>query len=153
VPQRVLFVCIGNSCRSQMAEGFALRYGKDVMAAESAGVAPAIDIARLTKEVMRDKAISLDDHVPKSIYDLEIQEFHLVVNMSGFPLKLPVPVRDWVVEDPIGQSQEVFEKVRDQIENLVMSLILELRNPRVEKAPEPPSRDRTPQSPRRLRRE
>ena len=43
-PQRVLFVCVGNACRSQMAEGFARAYGKDVMVPESAGLAPAMTV-------------------------------------------------------------------------------------------------------------
>ena len=52
-----------------------------------------------------------------------------MVNMSGFPLPddITVPTRDWIVQDPIGESYETYCKVRDQIEGLVMGLILELR--------------------------
>ena len=49
----MLFVCIGNACRSQMAEGFARSYGADVMEAHSAGLAPAVSVPSLTRQVMR----------------------------------------------------------------------------------------------------
>ena len=58
-PKRVLFLCIGNSCRSPMAEGFAKCYGSDVMQAESAGLAPAGIVQPLTKKVMEEKNINI----------------------------------------------------------------------------------------------
>ena len=57
--KRVLFLCIGNSCRSQMAEGFANRYGQDVMKVASAGFAPASIVQPLTRKVMEDKNINI----------------------------------------------------------------------------------------------
>ena len=67
---RVLYVCIGNSCRSQMAEGFAHKYGHDVMIAASAGLAPAIDVAQNTIRTMDEKDINVRDHFPKTIKQL-----------------------------------------------------------------------------------
>jgi arsenate reductase len=127
--QRVLFVCIGNSCRSQMAEGFARTYGSDVMVVASAGVAPALMVAADTRRAMNEKNISLDDHFPKSVEQLAKVHFDLIVNMSGveLPEAVTAPVRTWKVRDPIGTKYDIHCGVRDEIEKLVMDLILELR--------------------------
>lgn len=125
----VLFVCIGNSCRSQMAEGFARKYGSDVLAVWSAGLAPAPIIQPLTVEVMEQKNIDIRDQFPKSVHELELNAFDVIFNMSGVPLPAAVraEVRAWNVADPMTQSEEVYVRVRDQIEGLVMQYILELR--------------------------
>jgi arsenate reductase len=126
---RVLFVCIGNSCRSQMAEGFAKTYGGDVIAARSAGLSPATMIAPMTKQVLGEHNVRIDDHFPKGL-DIAMREpVDLVVNMSGHHLNLPgVNVIEWRVQDPIGMNEGVYRAVASQIEGLVMRLILDLRN-------------------------
>ena len=129
--KRVLFVCIGNACRSQMAEGFARAYGADVMIPASAGLAPAMSVARDTTAAMAEKSIDLRDHFPKTIRNLGRAQFDLVVNMSGAgipPERVPgAKVIEWDVEDPVYMKYEDHCKVRDQIEDLVMRLVLELR--------------------------
>jgi len=127
--KRVLFVCIGNSCRSQMAEGFARAYGSDVMVPASAGLAPATRVARDTLDAMNEKGIDLRDHFPKAIRHLGRIEFDLIINISGqkLPASMKAPARDWDVEDPVGMNYEDHCDVRDEIERLVMELILELR--------------------------
>jgi arsenate reductase len=127
--KKVLFLCIGNSCRSQMAEGFARRYGSDVMKPLSAGFAPATIVQPLTKKVMEAKNINIDEQFPKDLSQIDVQQLDLIVNMSGnrLPERTPVEVQEWLVEDPIGQSEEVYVAVRDQLEHQVMRLILELR--------------------------
>ena len=128
--KRVLFVCIGNSCRSQMAEAFALAYGSDVMEVHSAGLSPAPLIAPLTKTVLAEKNLHTGAQYPKSLDFVSHQPFDIVVNMSGATLDMP-PARmlEWPVKDPIGQKPEVYRDVATQIESLVMRLILELRTP------------------------
>jgi protein-tyrosine-phosphatase len=115
-----------------MAQGFAEAYGKDVLVAHSAGLAPAESVSALTYKVMFAKNIKLERYYPKPLTGVELSGFDLIVNISGFslPVKPPVPVRQWKVEDPIGAKEEVYCKVRDQIEQLVMGLILELRRER-----------------------
>jgi arsenate reductase (thioredoxin) len=127
--KRVLFVCIGNACRSQMAEGFARVYGSDIMVPASAGLGPATRVAPDTIRAMQEKGINLRDHFPKSIRHLGRIEFDLVVNMSGSGLPDPFRcgVRQWDVEDPVFLDYEEHCDIRDQIERLVMDLILELR--------------------------
>lgn len=112
-----------------MAEGFARRYGSDVMQSASAGLAPAPIVQPLTKKVMAERNINIDDQEPKDLGTLELKTFDLIVNMSGakLPPRIPIEVREWKVEDPIGQTEETYLKVRDQIENAVMRLILEFR--------------------------
>ena len=124
---RVLFVCIGNACRSQMAEAFARARGGDVIHAESAGLWPASRIPSETVELMLEKNIRLDGF-PKGLDQTGIG-FDLIVNMSGEPLPEPVsaPVREWHVEDPVCLPMMRQREIRDQIEVLVRGLIAEIR--------------------------
>ncbi len=125
---RVLFVCIGNACRSQMAEAFARTYGSDVIQAASAGLQPCQMVSPATVEYMREKNIDLDHCRPKGLEETGA-DFDLIVNMSGYPLPagISAPVRVWKVDDPIWLPPERHRQVRDQIERLVQSLIIELR--------------------------
>ncbi len=127
--KRVLFVCIGNSCRSQMAEGFARAYGKGVWEAESAGLMPATIIAPLTREVMDERGIDLGDQFPKPLEWVKPETFGLIVTLCGCPLPeaVDVPVRAWDIDDPIGQNLKVYRRVRDEIEALVRELLDEVR--------------------------
>ena len=115
-----------------MAEGFARHYGSDVLDPCSAGWSPAFIIQPLTRQVMEAKNINIDDLYPKNLGEVDLQNLDLIVNMSGRPLPaaLPIESREWKVEDPIGRTESVYLAVRDQIEALVMSLILELRRGR-----------------------
>lgn len=124
---RVLFVCIGNSCRSQMAEGFARAYGSDVMVARSAGLLPCDMVSPVTHQLMREKNIDLSRCVPKGIPEGE--PFDLIINMSGrrLPDGVPGEVRVWNVPDPIFLGEDDHRAIRDQIESLVQGLVLELR--------------------------
>jgi arsenate reductase (thioredoxin) len=130
--QRVLFVCIGNSCRSQMAEAFARAYGSDVMVAQSAGLSPAAIIAPLTKQVLAERNLNIDGHFPKGVEVFTHEAFDLVINMSGHPLSLPnTRMLAWVVRDPIGQPEALYREVVQQIEGLVMGLILQMRSQQI----------------------
>ncbi|MGA7241084.1 MAG: hypothetical protein WBY44_35710 [Bryobacteraceae bacterium] len=127
--KKILFVCIGNSCRSQMAEGFARAYGSDVLIAASAGLMPASAVASDTAHAMLEKNITLRDHFPKHIRQLGRARFDLIVNMSGVDLEA-VPgesVISWTVTDPIRETYERHCEIRDEIERLVMNLVLDLR--------------------------
>jgi protein-tyrosine-phosphatase len=112
-----------------MAEAFARAYGSDVLEAYSAGLAPAIALAPLTHAVMLEKNIDLGDFYPKEI-SLIPGKMDLVINMSGYELQLryPTPVDEWDVADPIGEREEFFREVRDEIEQRVLRLIETLRS-------------------------
>ncbi len=111
-----------------MAEGFARTYGADVLISKRAGLAPAMSLAPLTHKVMLEKNIDLGDVYPKSM-DMVKGEYDLVINMSGqeMPKGIDAPVEEWTVHDPIGESEETFRRVRDQIEQRVMRLVLSMR--------------------------
>jgi arsenate reductase (thioredoxin) len=126
----ILFVCIGNSCRSQMAEAFARAYGSDILTVRSAGLAPASIVQPLTRQVLTEKNIPSDGQFPKGLESVAADSFDVVVNISGEPLpSRPVAQRslEWRVRDPIGQSESLYRSVAAEIEALVMRLILELR--------------------------
>jgi len=147
--QRVLFVCVGNSCRSQMAEGFARSYGHDVMDVVSAGLAPAMIVDPNTKAVMEERGISLESHFPKTLELALTPSPSLVVNMSGAALPhfmAGILAENWRVRDPVGEVQGVHREVRDEVEALVMKLILRLR----QRKPAP-STPPTPDAPKRYK--
>jgi arsenate reductase len=127
--KRVLFVCVGNACRSQMAEAFARAYGQDALVAASAGLTPAMAVASDTVRAMAEKEIGLGGQFPKSILHLGHSQFDLVVNMTGFALPdgIGATVVEWRVPDPVAMKYEEHCEVRDEIERLVMNLILKLR--------------------------
>ena len=112
-----------------MAEGFANHYGSDVLRAESRGLSPTSAIAGDTVAAMLEKNIDVSLHVPRLYVPLEASKFAIVVNMSGFTLPGPVPgdLRTWPVEDPFGRPAPVYRRSRDDIEQRVMRLVLELR--------------------------
>ena len=112
-----------------MAEGFARKYGNDIIEPFSAGFSPAAIVQPLTKKVMEAKNINIDDQFPKDLGAVDIRKLDLIVNMSGtkLPARMPIEIRDWKIEDPMGRTEEVYVTVRDQIENQVMRLIIELR--------------------------
>jgi arsenate reductase len=111
-----------------MAEGFARTYGSDVLVALSAGLAPAMAVAPLTHKVMLEKNIDIGNVFPKDLESM-LARTDLIINMSGFdlPVKTTVPVERWEIRDPIGESEEIYREVRDQIEQRVMQLILTMR--------------------------
>lgn len=112
-----------------MAEGFARKYGSDVIEPISAGLSPAAIVQPLTKKVMEDKGIPIDDQFPKDLSSLPLSTCDVIINMSGvkLPGRIPMEIREWPVSDPIGKTEEVYVSVRDEIEMLVMQLILQLR--------------------------
>jgi arsenate reductase len=120
-----------------MAEAFARKYGSDVLEAESAGLAPASMIPEVTRKLMRELGIEMEDQYPKSVLEIATHDLDVVVNLSGRSLRgLPFSrPREWAVRDPIGEKEAVHREVRDEIERLVMGLILEQRQARQKQAP------------------
>jgi protein-tyrosine-phosphatase len=139
----VLFVCIGNCIRSQMAEAFARVYGKDVIEPSSAGVAPAGFIADDAIAVMAERGILMDGQFSKDLVESG-GPFDIAVNMSGetLPSALAREIRTWPVADPMGKKRVAYEQAAAQIENLVMALVLDLRV--AQRGPKAPTRPATP---------
>src|ERR1700737_2760577 len=128
---RVLFVCLGNACRSQMAEAFANAYGADILDADSAGLHPARRISRTMQKLMREKQIEITDGKPRQVDVLDLIGADLIVNLSEYAIppasaqviRIPIP-------DPVGRDEQLFREIRDQIEQAVSLLIAQLRQAR-----------------------
>ena len=127
--KRVLFLCIGNICRSPMAEALARKYGSDVLEVSSAGLTPQMNSHAYTRSVLKEKNVELGDQIPRGFRDLNLSQYDLIVNMSGatLPSSIDVPVENWDIEDPYGGSEDDFRAAREVIEMAVMRLILRVR--------------------------
>ncbi len=136
MPKRVLFVCTGNSARSQMAEGFARAMGIEAF---SAGTHPKDSVHPLAIAVMAEKGIDISHHHPKPL-DLEFAKtVDLIVTVCGeadaecAQLPLPVPKIHWNLPDPAkaegseNEKLQAFRSVRDDIERLVSELVAQLQ--------------------------
>jgi len=128
--KKVLFVCIGNSCRSPMAEALARHLASDVMEPASAGLSPLGSIAEPTRKVLQERGISMDNQYSKGLEEAHPDSADLVVNMTGMPGEALFPgarVVDWEVDDPYGEELGVYRRVCDDIEGLLNDLARQLR--------------------------
>lgn len=127
----ILFVCVGNSCRSQMAEALANRLGEGKVRAWSAGSHPLDEIVPETFQVMSEKGISLEGQWSKGLWEVPVAEMDVVVGM-GCEVECPVPVGfkgrivEWNIPDPFGRDLSFFRTVRDLIERQVEALLRDL---------------------------
>ena len=124
----LLFVCLGNSCRSQMAEALARRLGESKVRAWSAGSRPLGYILPETAEILAEKEISIDGQWSKGLKDVPVGEMDYVISM-GCEVSCPVPVGfkgrviEWNIPDPYGHDLDFFRSVRDLVEQHVRSLL------------------------------
>ena len=123
---RIVFVCIENSCRSQMAQGFAEAFGKGKSEVYSAGSRPSSHINPLAIEVMKEKDIDLSNRRPKGLNDLPPIEMDYLITMGCEETCPAVPAKkmiEWEIPYPKGKSIDAFREVRDLIEGKVRSLL------------------------------
>jgi arsenate reductase len=124
---RVLFVCLGNSCRSPMAEAIAAHIGSDVMEVSSAGLAALGRVQSLTKLTIAKNGYPADELQSKTLRADDLEAADIIVNMTGRPdgalFQDPRKVEDWNVEDPYGASAETYQRVFEDIERRVLLLI------------------------------
>jgi arsenate reductase len=125
---KILFVCVENSGRSQMAEAFAKRRGFSAM---SAGTIPATTINRLVVDAMMERGIDLSVNIPKMLTIKMVEDADLIVTM-GCSVEEVCPaliiaqmhkkLLDWNMEDPKGKPIERVRQIRDEIERKVAEL-------------------------------
>jgi arsenate reductase len=132
VVTRVLFVCLGNSCRSPMAEALARHLASDVIEASSAGLNALGYVATPTHAVLRENRVASDGLASKSLSTIDLDAIDLVINLSGRPIRKHLaarvlPVEDWEVGDPFGFDLELYRKIRDEIEARILDLATRLR--------------------------
>jgi len=126
---RILFVCIENSCRSQMAEGFAKFYGRDKIEVFSAGSNPSGKVDQTAIEVMKERGIDISNQKSKGFNDLPYKSFDYVITMGCGDACPFVPAKtriEWEIEDPKGKPKEKFREARDKIEEKIKEF---LKNP------------------------
>jgi protein-tyrosine-phosphatase len=129
--RKLLFVCVENVGRSQMAEAFAKYHGKDKIDASSAGTMPASEVNPVVVQVMREKGIDISNNKPKLITLQMVQGADTIIVMGcsaeGFcPAPLLGKVTDWELEDPKGKPIEKVREIRDDIERRVKQLLSEI---------------------------
>ena len=128
---KVLFVCYGNACRSQMAEALANQLGNGKIEAFSAGTHPLGAISFDTRVVLGEKGIGLQGQWSKGLADVPISEMDVVVEMgAGVKCRLPADFKGrlvkWQIPDPFSLDREYFREVRDLIESEIRRLFTEL---------------------------
>jgi arsenate reductase len=132
---RVLFACVGNSARSQMAEGFARHFAGDQIEARSGGSRPLGHVLPEAILVMREKGIDISRHPSQGFDETWVRaSCDLVVTMGcgddACPAFVGKRMTDWDLEDPKGKDLATFRRVRDEIETRVRALLRErLGNP------------------------
>jgi len=127
--KRIVFICVENARRSQMAEGFAENLGRETVEVYSAGSRPSSHIDPLVIEVMKEKGIDLSHKQPKSLNDLPPVERDYLVTMGceeTCPAVLAKKIIEWDIPDPKGKSVDFFREVRDLIEDRVRTLLKEM---------------------------
>jgi protein-tyrosine-phosphatase len=127
--RRIVFICVENARRSQMAEGFAEALGREDVEVYSAGSNPSSQIDPSVIEVMKEKGIDLGTKRPKSLDDLPKVEMDYLVTMGceeTCPAILAKKTIEWEIPDPKGKSMDVFRDIRDRIENKVRDLLKEI---------------------------
>jgi arsenate reductase (thioredoxin) len=137
---RVLFVCIGNACRSPMAEAVARQLASDIIEPASAGLYPFGRLAPATEAILLANGYSVEGLASKCLSLGAIENTDVLVNMSGQPLDstlrglgafddsaLNQKIENWDVEDPYGAHHTTYQRILEEIESRVLLLANRLR--------------------------
>ena len=129
--KKILFVCVENAGRSQMAEAFFRKYMPKGFEAISAGTKPSTQVNPIVLQAMKEIGIDIENQTPKHISQQIISESEKAINMGcmdkeSCPALFMKDILDWNIPDPKGKSIEEVRKIRDQIKTEVMILIKSL---------------------------
>lgn len=130
----VLFVCVHNAGRSQMAAGLLDHHAQGAVRVRSAGSEPAGRLNPAVVAAMSEVGIDISKEYPKPLTDDVVREADVVITMGcgdACPFYPGKRYLDWDLEDPAGQPIEVVRRIRDEIDARVRSLIAELVGPGV----------------------
>ena len=122
----VLFVCIENSCRSQMAEGFARQLGRGILEAYSAGSKPSGVVNPEAVKAMQEVGIDISAQQSKGFNQLPVKEFDYVITLGCRDVCPFVAAKkhiEWQIADPKGKNADEFRKTRDEIRSKIKELI------------------------------
>ena len=129
--KKILFVCVENAGRSQMAEAFFRKYLPSGFEPISAGTKPAVKVNPMVVQAMKEVGIDIGNNYPQSISQQMIGDAEITVNMGcidkeSCPTLFLKDVMDWQIQDPKGKSIEEVRKIRDQIEQKVKEFIVSM---------------------------
>ncbi|MCW7946474.1 phosphotyrosine protein phosphatase [Streptomyces hygroscopicus] len=130
----VLFVCVHNAGRSQMAAAFLTHLAGDEVDVRSAGSAPADTVNPAVLEAMREVGIDISAETPKVLTVEAVQASDVVITMGCGDTCPVLPGKkylDWQLEDPAGQGVDAVRPIRDEIEQRIRGLVAELVDPTV----------------------
>ena len=125
----VLFVCVHNAGRSQMAAALLEHHAAGAVEVRSAGSAPAETLNPAVVEVMRERGIDLVGRTPRLLDAAEVEEADVVVTMGcgdACPVFPGTRYVDWPLDDPAGQSVEVVRRIADDVDTRVRALLTDL---------------------------
>lgn len=125
----ILYVCVHNSGRSQMAAGFTAKLGGERVTVRSAGSAPKESISKVVLEAMAEVGIDITQEFPKPLTDEVVRASDAVITMGcgdACPIYPGKRYEDWVLDDPAGQDLDAVRVIRDQIKMKVEKLLGEL---------------------------
>ena len=125
----VLFVCVRNAGRSQMAAAFLDHHGRGRVGVRSAGTAPAEEIHAEVREAMAEVGIDLSREFPKPLSHEVVRAADVVITMGcgdACPVYPGKRYLDWELDDPAGKPLEEVRRIRDDIERRVKTLVEEL---------------------------
>ncbi|MEA5419345.1 arsenate reductase, glutathione/glutaredoxin type [Spirulina sp. CCNP1310] len=129
--KNVMFVCKRNSCRSQMAEGFAKTLGAGKINVTSSGL-EASRVHPTAIQVMQEIGIDITDQTSDPLDAFQAEDYDAVISLCGCGVNLPeawvlrAVFADWELEDPDGKPLATFHRVRDEIKARVEALIVQL---------------------------
>jgi arsenate reductase (thioredoxin) len=126
---KIVFICVENARRSQMAQGFAEVFGGEKVEVYSAGSIPSSQIDPIVIEVMKEKGIDLTAKQPKGLNDLPLIEMDYLITMGCEETCPAVPTKkiiEWEIPDPKGKSIDIVKNVRDLVEGRVRALLKEI---------------------------
>ncbi|HEX6115788.1 MAG TPA: arsenate reductase ArsC [Solirubrobacterales bacterium] len=126
----VLFVCVHNAGRSQMAAGLLSKLAGDRVRVRTAGSEPADRINPMAVQAMAEVGVDLSREQPKRLTDESVHEADVVITMGcgdACPIYPGKRYEDWELEDPAGKDLETVRRIRDEIESRVRELLGELR--------------------------
>jgi arsenate reductase (thioredoxin) len=148
---RVLFVCIGNACRSPMAEAVARHLAADIIEPSSAGLCPLGRLAENTERVLRANDYPIDRLESKPLRRDAMEGADIIINISGEALhcllengnaedsRLAQKVEDWSIDDPFGDTRVAYQRTLEELESRVLLLASRLRR-ESQTSQQPPNR-------------
>ncbi len=140
---RVLFVCLGNACRSPMAEAIARKLASDIIEPSSAGLFPLGSIPEITGKTLLANGYPMHGISSKPLRRVNVDHADLIINMAGRPIdnlfsavrpvsgpQVAKKVEAWQVEDPYGEDAATYQRILEELESRVLLLAARVRGRR-----------------------